>query len=89
MFYVCRLPQILPSLCIIPDTLSDAEIRALWGPKHHLQDFLFCFMMKIVYHDTGCMSEMFKVVILLQNKFGASLMVLCVFLLVFDSRGHD
>ncbi|XP_068089329.1 myotubularin-related protein 9 [Hyperolius riggenbachi] len=49
----------------IPDTLDDVEIRALWGPHHHLQNFFF--MLKIVLNDFECM---FAVVVLLQNTFG-------------------
>lgn len=38
-----------------PDTLCDAEIRALWGAIHHFQYFLFFYTMKIVHNDFGYM----------------------------------
>ncbi|KAJ4927753.1 hypothetical protein JOQ06_015555 [Pogonophryne albipinna] len=39
----------------VPDRLDD-EIRALWRPYHHFQDFLFFFMLKIVLNDIGSVS---------------------------------
>uniref|UniRef100_A0A8C6L8Y8 Sushi, nidogen and EGF like domains 1 n=1 Tax=Nothobranchius furzeri TaxID=105023 RepID=A0A8C6L8Y8_NOTFU len=51
-FWTSRLPHILLSLRLIPDTLHDDEIRALWGPDHHFQDFLF-FMLNTGLYDLG------------------------------------
>lgn len=51
------------------DRPDDVEIRALWGPYHHFQDSLFVFTLEIVPNDIG---SMFGLVVLLQNKSGAS-----------------
>ena len=32
----------------MPDKLDDVEIRSLWGPYHHFQDFLLFFILKII-----------------------------------------
>ena len=63
IFCGSRLPQILLSLHVIPDRLDDVEIRALWGPYHHFQDFLFSIRLKIVLSD---------IVVLMHNTFGAN-----------------
>lgn len=43
------LAQILLSPCGIPDPLDDAEIRALWGPRHHFLNSVF-FWMALALH---------------------------------------